>query len=90
MEEKDLLTSVTRQEGETTETEFDPIQAINELKQNSVSKEAYNKVVAEKNKYLKALIDGSQVESTQPKQPVDLDAIRKDLFGKELSNLDFA
>lgn len=90
MEEKDLLNNVSSQEGEPTETEFDPVQAINELKQNSVSKEAYNKVVAEKNKYLKALIDGSQVESTQQKQPVDIDALRKDLFGKELSNLDFA
>ena len=46
MEEKEL-NSVTSQEGDTTETEFDPVQAINELKQNSVSKEEYNKVVEE-------------------------------------------
>lgn len=89
MEEKDL-NSVTSQEGNTTETEFDPVQAINELKQNSVSKEAYNKVVEEKNKYLKALIDGNQVAEAQPKEPVDVDALRADLFGKDLSNLDFA
>lgn len=89
IDEKDL-NSVTSQEGDTTETEFDPVQAINELKQNSVSKEAYNKVVEEKNKYLKALIDGSQVAEAQPKEPVDLDALRKDLFGKDLSNLEYA
>ena len=75
MEEKDL-TSVTSQEGITTETDFDPVQAINELKQNSVSKEMYNKVVEEKNKYLKALIDGNQVAEAQPKEPVDIDALR--------------
>ena len=89
MEEKDL-NSVTSQEGDTTETEFDPVQAIKELKQNSVSKEKYEQVVAEKNKYLKALIDGNQVAEAQPKEPVDVDALRADLFGKDLSNLDFA
>ena len=91
MEEKDL-TSVTSQEGETTETDFDPVQAINELKQNSVSKEMYNKVVEEKNKYLKALIDGNQVAEAQPKEPVDIDALRSDLFSgkKDLSNLEYA
>ena len=91
MEEKDL-TSVTSQEGITTETDFDPVQAINELKQNSVSKEMYNKVVEEKNKYLKALIDGNQVAEAQPKEPVDIDALRSDLFSgkKDLSNLEYA
>lgn len=91
MEEKDL-TSVTSQEGNTTETDFDPVQAINELKQNSVSKEMYNKVVEEKNKYLKALIDGNQVAEAQPKEPVDVDALRSDLFSgkKDLSNLEYA
>ena len=89
MEEKDQ-NSVTSQEGNTTETEFDPVQAINELKQNSVSKEKYEQVVAEKNKYLKALIDGNQVAEAQPKEPVDLDALRTDLFTKDMSNLEYA
>ena len=89
MEEKDK-TVVTGQEGDTTETEFDPVQAINELKKNSVSKEKYDQVVAEKNKYLKALIDGNQVAEAQPKEPVDLDALRTDLFTKDLSNLEYA
>lgn len=75
-----------------TETEFDPVAAINELKQNSVSKEDYNKVVAEKNKYLKALIDGNQVAEVQKKEPVDIDGLRKELFGgeKDLTNLEYA
>ena len=89
MEEKDL-NSVTSQEGNTTETEFDPVQAINELKQNSVSKEKYEAVIAERNKYLKALIDGNQVAEAQPKEPVDVDALRRDLFGRELSDLEYA
>ena len=89
--EKDL-NSESANEVNTTETEFDPVQAINELKQNSVSKEDYNKVVAEKNKYLKALIDGNQVAEVQNKEPVDIDGLRKELFGgeKDLTNLEYA
>lgn len=91
-EENILTTSESATNGTTTETEFDPVQAINELKQNSVSKEEYNKVVSEKNKYLKALIDGNQIAEAQPKKPVDIDALRKDLFGgsKDLTNLEYA
>ena len=89
--EKDL-NSESANEVNTTETEFDPVQAINELKQNSVSKEDYNKVVAEKNKYLKALIDGNQVAEVQKKEPVDIDGLRKELFSgeKDLTNLEYA
>ena len=85
------LNSESANEVNTTETEFDPVQAINELKQNSVSKEDYNKVVAEKNKYLKALIDGNQVAEVQNKEPVDIDGLRKELFSgeKDLTNLEY-
>ena len=93
MENKELnnqnLTSDSSQEGNTTETEFDPVQAINELKKNTVSKEEYNKVKAEKDKYLKALIEGSQV-ADEKKEPVDVDALRKSLFTEDLDNLTFA
>ena len=92
MEVNEILNSESANEVNTTETEFDPVQAINELKQNSVSKEDYNKVVAEKNKYLKALIDGNQVAEVQKKEPVDIDGLRKELFGgeKDLTNLEYA
>lgn len=86
---EEILKSESSQEGETTETDFDPIQAINELKQNTVSKEEYNKVKAEKDKYLKALIEGSQV-ADEKKEPVDIDALRQSLFGEELDNLTYA
>ena len=92
MEVNEILNSESANEVNTTETEFDPVQAINELKQNSVSKEDYNKVVAEKNKYLKALIDGNQVAEVQNKEPVDIDGLRRELFSgeKDLTNLEYA
>lgn len=89
--EEIIKNSESSQEGNTNETDFDPVQAINELKQNSVSKDEYNKLKAEKDKYLKALIEGSQV-ADEKKEPVDIKQLRKDLFNpdNELSNLDYA
>ena len=81
--------SVTSNEGNSTETEFDPIEAIREIKENSVSRDEYLKLKAEKDKYLKALIEGSQVE-TEKKEPVDVDQLRKDLFTTDLSALEYA
>lgn len=87
MEEKDNNQIA---QGETAvEGEFDPVQALSELKQNSVSKDQYNKVIAERDRYAKALFNGTS-EDIGKKEPVDIDALRKDLFTKDLSNLEFA
>lgn len=80
----------TSQQDEVTETEFDPVQAINELKQNTVSKEEYNKVVAEKNKYLKALVKGTPVpEAEAKKEVVDIPALVHEMRDQELDNLTY-
>lgn len=88
----EVLTNESGEKSVNQETEFDAVAAINELKKNSVSKDEYNKVLAEKNKYLKALIDGNQVAEAQQKEPVDIDALRRDLFSgeKDLTNLEYA
>lgn len=52
----------SRIEEEGSEEEIDYVQAIQELKSNSVSKEKYEKLEAENKKMLKALIDGEQIE----------------------------
>ena len=86
MEEKDKVTNISET---AAEGEFDPVQALSELKQNSVSKDQYNKVIAERDRYAKALFNGTS-EDIEKKEPVDIDTLRKDLFTKDLSNLEFA
>ena len=91
----ETVKNLTNESGETsveTGTEFDAVTAINELKQNTVPKAQYEQVVAEKNKYLKALIDGSQIADAKPKAPVNIDELRQDLFSgkKDLTNLEYA
>ena len=83
MDEKEIVTT------ETPAEEFDPVKEIEKLKQTMVSKDEYDKIVAERNKYCKALIDGTSIESEAKKEPVDINKLRNDLFTKDLSNLEF-
>lgn len=83
--------TITTTSETATEGVFDPVQAINELKEKMVPREDYMKVLEERNKYCKALIDGTTEPSNAPKkaEPVDIDKLRTDLFTKDLSNLEF-
>lgn len=75
-----------------TDTTQDYISAINEMKQNTVSKEQYLKLKEENRKLLDSLVNGQQVEQKEVKKPVDIEELRKDLFGvknKQMNNLDF-
>ena len=72
--------------------DVDYVQAINELKANSVPKEKYSKLVEEHNRLLKSVIDGTEVENapTEP-EPIPLNDLRKQLFEDDnITNLDYA
>lgn len=86
----DQSTSVSQQENLDDSNQY--IEAIREMKQNSVSKEAYNKLKEENKQLLDSLINGKQVQITQDKEPVDIPALRKKLFDptSTLSNLEYA
>lgn len=70
--------------------EFDPVEAIKEMRQNYVPKTDYEKVVKEKNDYFKALVNGDSVEHKQ-EEPVDVKDIRNKMFSENsnISNLEF-
>ena len=53
---------------QTEDVDFDPVKEIQDLRNNTVSKEDYEKVVAENKRYLKALIDGQQVKSAAERE----------------------
>lgn len=76
--------------GEDVIDEQDYIQAITELKANTVSKEQYiKKLKAENKNLLDALVNGQQIDA--PASTVDPDEIRKKLFNADgnLSNLEY-
>jgi hypothetical protein len=72
----------------------DYIKAINELKQNSVSREQYEKLKNENKELLDTLINGGQVEMIDPATKPSVEDLRKGLFSKEaaekeMTNLEF-
>lgn len=75
---------------EVIETNSDYLDAINDLKQNTVSKEAYAKLKEDNKRLLDALVNGDQIEA-ETETTVDVDELRSRLFGgkEELNNLEF-
>lgn len=86
----EINTSVSQQENVEQDTN-NYIEAIKEMKANSVDKAAYDKLKEENKQLLDALINGGQVTQELQKEPVDIDSLRKRLFSgeAELSNLDY-
>ena len=83
--------SVSQQEN--INDSIDYIEAIKEMKQNSVTRESYEKLKSENKQLLDALVNGKEIELTNKKEPVDINQLRKELFNnsreKNLSNLEY-
>ena len=92
MNENENLTSVSGEE--TSNDSVDYIKAINEMRQNSVSREQYEKLKGERDELLDTLINGGQVEMIDPASKPSIEELRKELFSKEaadkgMTNLEF-
>lgn len=83
------LTHVSAENVNDANTDY--IEALNELKSSTVSKDQYNKLRAENKKLLDALVSGGSIENPVQKPAVDIDGLRKELFNKDnqLTNLEF-
>ena len=80
---EEVKNSVSGEEMSNVDTTQDYISAINEIKQNTVSKEAYNKVVEDNRKLLDSLVHGTgngQDQEQKPKEP-DIEELREELYG---------
>lgn len=65
------------------------IEALKEMKENSVPKKAYIKLKEENKQLLQSLVNGETRESESPVEKVDVDELRNDIFNKDLNNLDY-
>lgn len=68
---------------EQTFSAQDYINNLNALKENMISRDEYNKVVADNKKLVNALSSGGYMEREEQKQAVDVDALRRSLFSPE-------
>lgn len=73
-------------------TEENYLEIIKNYKENSVSKEEYEKVIQENKNLLNQYIEGNQMEDKKGEVDVDTNELRKKLFDVEspLSNLEYA
>lgn len=85
---EEIKNSVSQQEDVNDSVDY--ISAINEIKQNSVSREAYDKLKRENKQLLDTLVSGKEIEIDKSKT-VDVTELRHRLFNKDntLSNLDY-
>ena len=75
-------------EGQGTDpTDFDLLNEFKEYKKNSVPKEDYEKLKAENKKLIKDFLYGSGDSAEVKETPVDINALRKELFGDDVENL---
>lgn len=90
IEKIETTTSVSQQENVNDSNDY--IEAIKEMKQNSVSKEAYNKLKQENKQLLDSIINGKEINNNYEKEePVDIKELRKNMFTTEcdMTNLDY-
>lgn len=87
-EELNTQQSETRQQNVADMDDY--ISAINEIKQNTVSREAYEKLEADNKKLFKALTESAPPTEQTTKKEVDLEQVRDKLFNNDLSNLEYA
>lgn len=73
----------------TPDTEVDYVAAIKELKENTVSKDQYEKVKDENKRLLQSLVNGETIK--QEVEPIDIKKLRSELYGSEneFSNLEY-
>lgn len=95
-QEKNLTNPISEssQEIVNNDSNLDYIQALNDMKQNSVSLQQYEKLKAENKELLDTLINGGQVTNVIEAPTKTIQEMRAELFSKEaadkgMTNLEF-
>lgn len=87
MENQELNTRIEAQNTEVDNNQY--IEAINEMRRNSVDRSEYDKLRDENKKLLKSLINGESISNPVQENKRTEAEIRNELFTKDLNNLDF-
>lgn len=88
MEEKEIITNES--EPKNVDHSVDYIEALNEMKKNSVDRAEYDKLREDNKRLLNAFVSGQEIQQeTKTKTPIS--ELRKKLFNKDsqMSNLEY-
>ena len=85
-----VMDEQTSESGNNTGDANSYIEAIKEMRKNSVAKADYERLQAENKELMKALVNGETIDIEPPKV-VDVNALRNELFDadKEMTNLEY-
>lgn len=87
------MNNVTNNESEQQNVDgnLNYIEAIKEMKAKSVPKEQYDKLFEENAKLVQSLMNGETVENPDKEVPVDINALRVEMFGGKntFTNLEY-
>jgi hypothetical protein len=85
----EITTSETGKEMSDTDTDY--VAAIQKLQKETVSKELYEKLRAERSQLINALASGQTIEVEKDEPEIDIDSLRKKLFkgNRDLSNYEY-
>lgn len=75
--------------GKVDDTQVDYIEAIKNLKQNTVDRSKYDELKAENKKLLDSIVNGQTVDAESQPQYRDVNVIRDELFNHEHNNLEY-
>lgn len=85
-------TAVSGENGQDSDTVKDLVSALNEIKQNTVSKEAYDELRQANKQLMDTIVNGQSQQQADVKEDVNVDEIRAELFGdkrRDLSNREY-
>ena len=68
-----------------TGNEEDYIETIQKLKESTVSREDYDKLVADNKKLIETLAQGGSINTEKEEEKVDVDALRKELYSDDVN-----
>lgn len=87
--DNEILTSESQQENVSDNMDY--IEAIKEMKNNTVAKEDFLRLKEENKKLLQSLINGDTIDATSIAPKADINQLRKDLYGDnmQLDNLQY-
>lgn len=89
MENEEIVQDSVSSQENVGDNSSNYIEAIKEMKKNTVDKAAYDKLKEENTQLLTALVNGEKVEIESKVEPIDINKLRDDLFNKENSNLEY-
>lgn len=72
-------------EKKVTGNEEDYIDIIQKLKESTVSRDEYDKLVADNKKLIETLAQGGTIDTGKEEEKVDIDALRKELYSDDVN-----